>query len=130
MRVLHENPPILKSILEAGLKPGGNTVFTYGDVIYNPNGGKIDQTLMKHEETHSKQQGNDPKGWWKRYLADVDFRLEQEVEAYRVQYQEAKKLIRDRNKLFNFLIMIAKDLSGELYGNALSFQDAMEKIKI
>ena len=129
MKILQANPSNLHKILKAGLKPSNKTIFTYGDTIYNPSGEDIGPLLMKHEETHSRQQGNDPEEWWAKYLESTDFRLEQELEAYQSQYRAAKSIVRDRNKLFNFLKALATDLSGEMYGNVLTFQDAITKIK-
>ena len=103
--------------------------MTYGDVIYNPSGNNISLPLLRHEETHSKQQGNDPKGWWVKYLNDKEFRLSQEIPAYQVQYKEARKLIKDRNKLFKYAVSLAKDLSSEMYGNAISFGEAIKQVR-
>jgi len=130
MKILQGNPPNLDKIIKAGLKPDPDkTVFTYGDTIYNPGKGIIDPLLMKHEEIHSRQQGNDPDGWWDRYLKDINFRLAQELEAYGIQYKEAEKIIKDRNGLSKLLRLLANDLSGEMYGKILTFQEAIIKIK-
>ena len=130
MKILITNPPNLEKILSAGLSPDlRKTVFTFGDTIYNPGGNLISQALLKHEETHSKQQGDDPNGWWDKYLKDTHFRLNQEIEAYQIQYKELKKLVKDKNKLFTLLRLLAKDLSGEMYKNLLSLEEAQDKIK-
>ena len=79
MKIIRDYPPNIEAIrAEFELNP--RVVFTYGETIYNPGGGKITDDLMVHEETHAKQQGDDPGAWWDRYLVDVDFRLNQEVE--------------------------------------------------
>jgi len=123
-----EYPPNIKEIRKHfKLKEG--VVFTYGKTIYNPSGSFIDPSLFHHEWIHTKQQGDDPKGWWDRYLKDERFRLDQELEAYRGQYKTAKKLLGDRNVAHKFLVKIARDLSSELYGNIISFDDAMREIK-
>lgn len=127
MKIVISNPPNFEKILKAGLNPGKRTIFTYGDTIYNPNANYIDPALMKHEETHSKQQRYDPEEWWNEYLTNKYFRVISEVEAYRVQYREMEKLMKD--ELSRFLQIIAEDLSGETYGNILSFQQAKERIE-
>ena len=61
-------------------------IFTYGDTIYCPHTSEIPADIEKHEEIHMIQQGTQPDLWWKKWIADPDFRLRQELEAYAVQY--------------------------------------------
>ena len=127
MKISKEYPPNYKIISET-FKLHKGIIFTYGDTIYNPDNGNIDKPLMEHEKIHLKQQGNEVDKWWIRYLADSDFRLSQELEAYQRQYRVAKEIL-SKGKLFNLLRFISNDLSGEMYGNIISFQEAMEAIK-
>lgn len=47
---------------------------------------KEDQALIAHEMVHVRQQAATGwLAWWWRYLTDESFRLDQELEAYRVQ---------------------------------------------
>jgi len=65
-------------------------IFTYGDTIYCKS--PISDDLKVHEATHIRQQreiGEDI--WWERYLKDKDFRLSQEVEAYKNQMEYINK---------------------------------------
>lgn len=128
MRILVEQPPIIDDARKVFRLPEG-AIFTYGDVIYNPSGNLIDEPLMKHEEHHSKQQGERPELWWQRYLQDIDFRCSQEISAYQISYQSAKTFIRDRNKLHTYLMSLAMDLSGPMYGSIITFSEAYEAIK-
>ena len=102
MKIKIENPPHrVRQLCEkvfnlTGTKP----IFCFGDTIYNPFNAEVDAFLMAHEVVHSKQQGEDPKAWWKKYLLDKKFRFAQELQAYRVQYKVMKDVIKDRNKLF------------------------------
>ena len=107
---------------------GKSPVFTYGDKLYNPTGLTIPDHLLIHEAVHEKQQVN-PKEWWERYLIDKDFRLEQELEAYRAQYQFIKKNVKDRNIVARFLFTIAADLSSGMYKLNISQTEAMKLIK-
>ena len=131
MKYSFENPPFkirelseenfdLKKVLP---------VWTYGDTIYNPHQQIINRVLLEHEKIHQKQQGDKPAGWWHKYFNDDKFRFEQELEAYRHQYQFVKSFIKGRNDLFNFLKAIAGDLSGSMYGNMCSLQEAIAMIK-
>lgn len=122
MNVINDWPPNIKEIREAFDLSGLNPVFTYGDTLYNPGGDDIMPHLMAHEMVHQRQQGANPKGWWQRYLSDEDYRLRQEVEAYRVQWKAAKNMPRpSRRRLFR---AITEDLSGKMYGNLVDLEKA------
>jgi len=101
-------------------------VFTYGDKIYSPMFETLSDDLMAHELVHVERQKN-PDEWWERYLTDVNFRLDEEVAAYRVQWQYmAQHYPRTlRRKLLNG---IAKDLSGSMYGKIITKADALRII--
>lgn len=65
-------------------------IFTYGDTIYSKF--SLTEDLKVHEETHVKQQtdiGRDI--WWDRYFLEKDFRMSQEIEAYKNQIVYMKK---------------------------------------
>jgi len=103
-------------------------IFTYAPFIYNPDHGTIDHPLMVHEETHISQQGTDPASWWQRYLTDSEFRLQQELEAYRNQYWAMKDSYKDRNYLATRLHNICLDLSSSMYGSIINYEDARKYI--
>ena len=105
-----------------------NVVFTYGNILYAPNTDKIPDHLWVHEETHEQQQGDNPEEWWNKYLEDDDFRLEQELEAYRNQFDFIKKTATRKQKT-EFLNQIAKDLSSEIYGKIIDYKKARELIR-
>lgn len=129
MKVAHFYPPNYLEIIKAipGVKGKGNIVFTYGDTIYRPAVKPMDAFLLIHEEVHAWQQGKKPKAWWDKYLVDTKFRFEQELEAYRVQWQALLyKAPRDyRRKVLNH---ICNDLSGDMYGNLCTKTEAKELI--
>lgn len=107
-----------------------NTVFTYGTDIYTVR--PLEEPLYRHEVLHVIQQmqmKGGPDAWWDKYFDDPEFRLSQELDAYRVQYLTAKKYIKDRNQLFRYLHDISVTLASDLYGNLLSTQEAMKLIK-
>ena len=130
MKILNQNPPNIDLILAAGLKPSKDTVFCYGDTIYNPSGKKLSPDIEHHESIHARQQkdiGIDE--WWRRYLSDKDFRLSQEIEAYGEQYKFAQKYVKDTKLLRWALENMAYALSGEEYGNLISYGEAESKIR-
>jgi len=91
-------------------------IFTYYPEVYVPSGAKLPSDIQLHEGIHLRQQHEyGVASWWKRYLADDDFRLEQELEAYAAQlhmwrpagnsqFQKAK------DRMVNDLISPAYDL--------------------
>ena len=103
-----------------------NTIFAYDDTIYTNN--DLDYSLIRHEITHILQQeklGKDE--WWNKYLNNKYFRLKQELEAYGNQYKCYKEV--GLKKAEVMLDFIAKDLSSELYGNIISYQEVINLIK-
>ncbi len=129
MKVEHTTPPNYDEIcLHFNVRHKKNVVFTYGDTLYMPNCKQPSDDLLVHEETHQKQQGDNPEVWWKDYFASTGFRLFNELEAYRNQYQYFKQH-HDREDTRRFVRRIAKDLSGEMYGNVISKSQAVELIK-
>lgn len=130
MNIVYDYPPNYIAITKAfNIKGKTGIVFTYGDTLYVPGGPdvEIDKHLMRHEETHTRQQ--EPIGadvWWQEYLKDEVFRFEQELEAYRNQYRSMGQLSLEQR--LRYLDHIASDLSGAMYGNLLTKQEAVAAI--
>lgn len=131
MKIERTLPPNYEEIVKT-LNPTHNTCFTYGDTLYAPNlgqGEEIEPHLMVHEENHEKQQGEAPSEWWTKYLADPEFRLSQELEAYGAQYAFVKAQNLPERVTKNFLERIAGDLCSPLYGELLEQGEAESKIR-
>jgi len=126
MKVSKETFPFYEECkAKFGVDIDKGVVFTYGDTIHARC--DIPPDLYEHEYVHSIQQEKMGKDlWWKVYLEDENFRLKQELEAYRAQYKYAKGDNREYN--FGFLDKIAKDLSGKTYGNIISYKEACRLI--
>ncbi len=108
------------------------TIFCYGSTIYNPFNIEISDDLIVHEETHSKQQGGNDTGaklWWRAFIDDVGFRLEQEVEAYHAQYKFLCRKKKDRNAQARMLNTLAGQLSSPMYGGIITHTAAMTAIR-
>ncbi len=122
-------PPNIEAIRKV-VTPGPETVFTYGDTLYiqDIKEERIQSHLLAHEEVHARQQ-KDPETWWRQYLEDPKFRIEQEVEAYGEQYAWVVKNVPIKKIQAQFLFKLAADLSGPTYGNAVSFGEAESKIR-
>lgn len=128
MKIVIDYPPNIKDI-KSTFNLTGNEIFTYGDTIYNPGAYILNNDLIRHEEVHQKQQGTNPQEWWDKYLLDPKFRLIEEIKAHKVQYQEACKVIKDRNKRNYYLQDLLTGLCGETYGNMINRQKAIKLIK-
>lgn len=132
MNIVNEKPSekLLNGVFGAGMAPDlGNVIFTHGDTIYNPSGRDIPDHLIAHESIHTTQQGDDPDGWWERYLHYSYFRLQQEIEAYAGQFAFICNKVKDRNRRNRVLVDIAMSLSGPTYGSMVSYQGAMKMVK-
>jgi hypothetical protein len=107
-----------------------DVIFTYGDLI-TTHSGMMTEDLIAHESHHTVQQEEfgGPDKWWKKYLADPEFRYEQELECYRLQYKWLIKNEKSRNQVFRFLDHYARSLSGEMYGGLATYSEAMKAIK-
>jgi hypothetical protein len=106
-----------------------NTVYAYGETLYNPSGQEIPQDLMVHEETHQRQQQVlGVEQWWGMYLTQDGFRLRQEVEAYGEQYKFLKTVLNRKGRL-GILQRLAQTLSSPLYGNIINKKEAQELIE-
>lgn len=127
MKILKEKPPIYDKCVEKfGVDWEDGVIFTYGENIYCKN--DLPENKIVHESVHIKQQGDNPDEWWERYFNDTEFRLVQEVEAYRAETQWANYKIRDRNNRMRLIMQNAKDLSSPMYGSIISFQEALKNI--
>lgn len=130
MKIIESFPPNYGLIKAAfpnleNLKP----VFCYGDTIYNPFGVEMTKDLIEHEAVHSRQQGDMIDLWYEKYLNDSAFRLEQEVEAYGYQLAFFRKHA-NNYKLTEWLKeQMAFALSGEGYGNIISYAKAESAIR-
>lgn len=126
MKVIYDYPPNYDEIAEAfDLSSIKGIVFTYGEDLYVPEGKSVilDKPLIRHEMTHTmQQQAMGIEAWWKRYLVDPKFRLEQELEAYRVQYKALASL--PPKHQIGYLNHISQALAGDMYGNILSVEQA------
>ena len=126
--IKHEKPPNYEDIERAfTLKKG--VVFSYYPYIYDPDK-VITPDLMVHELVHIAQQKEyGVEKWWERYIGDGSFRVSQEIPAYQSQYKHFTWKVKDRNRLARILQELANELSGELYGNVISLQEALIAIK-
>ena len=106
-------------------------IFTLGNRIYS----KDPITHLPsaiHEYTHCEQHKHSVlRGilWYYKYIRYPKFRVEQELVAYRNQYNSFKSLCPDRERVSKYAVRLAKDLSSEFYNNCIRFSEALDKIR-
>jgi len=102
-----------------------DTIFAYDHVIYSNN--DLPRHLVIHELVHHEQQDHHGLDEWvDNYLNDEQFRLKMEVDAYTYQL----KSIDDRNHRAKVWMESAKNLSSDLYGNIISYKEAIKLLKV
>lgn len=147
MKIRHRQYPPNYRHLVVFLRPPPNAIFTYGNTIYVPDGSEITAPLYAHEEVHFKQQSCDGHyadgvsdhgvrlfaidAWWQRYIDDLKFRFDQELEAHRVEWltfleKDTQKPNRARRR--HVLKALAARLSGPLYGRLVTLKRAQQLI--
>lgn len=123
-----ETPPIYNEIRKyLKVNWDNGVIICYGDTAYCKY--DIPPDKLAHESVHVEQQKDDPDKWWNRYLKDVEFRKEQELEAYRFEADFIKRYVKDRNARWILLNDIAKDMSSSMYGGIWTFEEAQKLIK-
>ena len=115
--IKHEFPPNIEAIRKR-FPLTGNEIFAYDKVIYHPGGGHLTAPLIAHETIHFQQQGDDPDGWWKRYIIDDAFRYKQELEAHREEFRIFCKLHRRKDFQWKYLDRLVRRLRSPVYGTS------------
>lgn len=124
--IIHTKPEIYQRLVDTfGIDWNKGIIITYNGKIYCKT--DISDDLIVHENTHIKQQENQP-DWWDKYIEDKNFRLSQEIEAYKAQYEYVKGNY-PRWARRKVLKAIATDLSSYIYGNIISYEDAVKVIQ-
>lgn len=103
-------------------------IIAYSDRIHSK---RIpDPQKWIHESVHLDRQsemGND--AWWRLYMESDQFRLEEELLAYKAEADFIKKNIKDREARFHIIMEIAKGFSSSLYGNIISTEEAYKILR-
>lgn len=110
------------------LKSQRGVIFAWGDRIYNPDKIEVTPALMAHERVHGERQGTDPEWWWRRYLDQPAFRLDEEMPAHQAEYREFCATHKDRNARARYLFGCGQRLASPLYGGLISAPDAARAI--
>lgn len=133
MKILPTKPPNYDKIVAAMPEAAEvGVIFCYGDTIYNPSGGTIPPWIEAHEEIHSARQGlsvEEVEAWWDKYLADKQFRFDEELPAHKAEYTAFCGLVKDRERRDRMLRRIALRLASPLYGRLLPYMQAVKVLK-
>lgn len=129
MKIKYKNPWfffILKWFFP-GLDPE-SSIITFGDTIYSKRGFPDD--VLIHEGVHIKQQHGSKifaVFFTILFIASPKFRLKVELEAYREQYRSLVGICPNLAK--GVLDRSARDLSGPLYNNLITYERAIALIR-
>ena len=136
MCITFDKPPVWQTLIDAGFTDLKDCIFTYGNVIYNPDMIEITPELLAHETMHARQQAaltteevDGRAEWWNRWILDRAFRAEQEAQGYGAQYAHYCKRQKDRNWRAKYLHGISLHLSGGIYLLTMKQQDARAAIQ-
>lgn len=96
-------------------------VFAYAPYCYNPYREPLGEEIMQHEATHILRQNGDPIGWWRKYIDDQEFRLDEELPAHVIEYhvrirQAEKRETFGRPERRAIMNLMATRLCHQLYG--------------
>lgn len=128
MMISKEKPPNWDKLVELYKVEWGPTVVTWSPNVHCA--WELTGDTLAHENVHIGQQDRiGVEEWWRRFYEDPAFRYEQELEAYRVQYQYLREHVKDRNKLNLEALRLASYLSGEMYDNIVTKEEALKAIK-
>lgn len=129
MKISHEKPPHF-AIMHYFFKCDWNrTAFAFGDTVYSM--AELPDHIIEHEKVHLDQQFHSVFCawiWLVLYICSKRFRYKMELQAYRVHWEYFKINYRNTTEQSYFLSKIARDLSGKLYGNLVSYDEAIDAI--
>jgi TPP-dependent pyruvate/acetoin dehydrogenase alpha subunit len=126
LTISREKPPVYDELHEKfGVEWNKGVIITYGKTVHCKY--KIPKQKKAHERVHIKQQ-KDPVKWWKRYIEDVEFRREQEIEAYKKEVQWIRENIKGFKHKKDRIDKIVQDICSSMYGDMIGEQSARESL--
>jgi hypothetical protein len=120
VRIVQALPPLIDEIDAAFNVRGRPILFAWGDKIFNPAGGAVPPELLAHEAVHGERQGADVAGWWRRYIAEPQFRLDEELPAHAAEFKVLCEILRpkwqsERNMRRTIAGQVARKMTAPLY---------------
>lgn len=125
-----QKPPIYDKCEEMfGVKWKKGIIITYGNTIHCKY--KLKEPKISHESVHVRQQLEmGVEEWWNRYFEDRQFRLNQEVEAYRAEIKWIRHNIKGMDLKSKMIEKIVDDISSEIYGSIVTKEEALELLGV
>lgn len=130
--IVNGKPPVwedIKRVVPGAKRIDASRVYiTCGTKIYAET--DIPKEVLEHEKIHVHQQvAFGEKLWWEKWLSDVNFRYEQELQGYRRQIEVLSASTANRAVLFDYKKKIALILSGDAYGHIVTFNKAIQDLQ-
>jgi hypothetical protein len=94
MKLIIDHPPNIETIDAAfHVRDLSGVIYSYAPAIYCPSGPQMPKWIIEHEKIHIERQGGSPDAWWERYIADEEFRYQEELVAHvrELQYRKGGK---------------------------------------
>lgn len=130
VKISDQFPPIYNDICAAFNLQGVKPIFAWGDTIFNPHGIHIPSELIVHEKVHMERQDGDPGAWWQKYIANREFRFNEEVLAHAAELTfMVESGFSSRHQRRAAAVVIAQKLAHRLYGFGISVRDARVAIE-
>jgi hypothetical protein len=146
MQIVRDRPPLFDLIDKKFNIRGKPVVFAWGTIIYVPSGSlDIAPQVKAHEEVHGgRQLLYQPQGfpstlqlsdaerierWWLRYIADFEFRREEERLAHIAEYRHLCEHAGGRNQRRRHMSIVSSKLSNSLYGPLMNKAQAREVLE-
>lgn len=130
MEVIIDFPPMFDEIDARFKVRGRGVIFAWGTRIFNPDRIDIPPSLMAHEAVHGERQLRaDITDWWKHYIDDAAFRVQEELPAHQAEYRYLLEHAPNRTARRSALKQVSRRLSGPLYGGVISPARARHLIK-
>jgi hypothetical protein len=130
MRLVRDVPPMFDEIDAAFNVRGRPIIFAWGDKIYAPlQQGELPKALLLHEAVHGERQLAYPGGveaWWRRYIAEPQFRLDEEVPAHKAELAHLLTKAKGPSMRAHLLSRTAARLAAPLYGNLVTIAEAKQ----
>lgn len=94
-------------------------LYAYGHTLYNPSGVPVSPWIAAHEAIHmARQEAQGVEAWWRAYLHQPAFRLDEEALAHRAEWlsfsKEGPQNLKDQAR---YLDAMSTRLSSPLYGS-------------
>lgn len=128
-KLSNQIPPIYFKLKKAFGVQFKDIIIAYDDTIYCAD--DLPNHSIAHELIHLEQQERmGVEKWWDEYLASPKFRLSQEIPAYQA---EVRYMFNNKEETYEYRIKwrnhMARMLSGPMYGNIISYEDAIGLLK-